>query len=328
MKKSSATASVQAPKEALPVPMKKRSALASKFHDGKYLFLLVIPTLICLILFHYVPMYGLIISFMDYEPFKGIFGSNWVGLHHFERFFNYKFFWRILRNTVSLSILSLVWGFPMPIIFALVLNEVQNVKFKKLVQTVSYMPHFYSTVVVVGLCAMLLSPTSGMIINFVEALGFGRPNLLVQPEWFRALYIITDLWQGTGWGAIVYLAALTNVDPQLYEAAYVDGAGKMRCVWSITLPSIAPTMITMLLLRMGSIFNVGFEKAYLFQTPNTYETSEIISTYVYKVGMGAGGGRANFSYGSAVGLFNSIVSLILVLASNKVSAAVSETSLW
>lgn len=317
---------VVAPAEALPVPQKKQSKFMKNLSNGKYLLMLVIPTVICLALFYYLPMYGIVISFMDYKPFKGIAGSEWVGFEHFARFFRYKFFWRILKNTVSLSILSLFWGFPLPIIFALILNEVQAVKFKKFVQTVSYMPHFYSTVVVVGLFTMLLSPGSGLITNFLVSLGIdGAKNMLVDARYFRTIYIISEVWQGTGWGAIVYLAALTNVDPQLYEAAYVDGATKMRCVWSITLPSIAPTIVTMLLLRMGSIFNVGFERAYLFQQPTNYETSEIISTYVYKVGMGSSG---NMSYGAAVGLFNSLVSLTLVLISNKVSATVSETSLW
>lgn len=317
---------VVAPAEALPVPQKKQSKFMKNLSNGKYLLMLVIPTVICLALFYYLPMYGIVISFMDYKPFKGIMGSEWVGFEHFARFFRYKFFWRILKNTVSISLLSLFWGFPLPIIFALILNEVQAVKFKKFVQTVSYMPHFYSTVVVVGLFTMLLSPGSGLITNFLTSLGFeGAKNMLVDARWFRTIYIVSEVWQGTGWGAIVYLAALTNVDPQLYEAAYVDGATKMRCVWSITLPSIAPTIVTMLLLRMGSIFNVGFERAFLFQQPTNYETSEIISTYVYKVGMGSSG---NMSYGAAVGLFNSLVSLALVLISNKVSATVSETSLW
>ena len=314
-----------APAEALPVPQKKRSKFMKTLIDGKYLLLLVIPTVICMALFCYLPIYGLVIAFMDYKPFVGIFGSEWVGFDNFIRFFNYTFFWRILKNTVLLSVYSLLWGFPLPIFFALILNETVNVKFKKFVQTISYMPHFYSTVVTVGLFTMLLAPTGGLITNFLKSLGVENLNVLADARYFRTIYIISELWQGTGWGAIVYLAALTNVDPQLYEAAYVDGAGKLRCVWSITLPSIAPTIITMLLLRMGSIFAVGFERAYLFQTPTTYETSEIISTYVYKVGLGSAG---NFSYGSAVGLFNSVVSLMLVLISNKISAKVADTALW
>lgn len=314
-----------APAEALPVRPKQRSEFMKKLIDGKYLLLLVIPTVICLALFYYLPMYGLIIAFMDYKPFSGFAGSPWVGFEHFQRFFEYKFFWRILKNTVLLSIYSLFWSFPAPIILALLLNEVVNTKFKKFVQTISYMPHFYSTVVVVGLFTMFLSPTGGLITNFLKTLGVENLNILADARYFRTLYIVSSVWQGMGWGAIIYLAALTNVDPQLYEAAYVDGATKWRCLWSITLPSIAPTVITMLLLNLGSMFNVGFERAYLFQKPTTVETSEIISTYVYKNGIQQAGG---FSYGAAVGLFQSVVSLILLILSNTVARHVSETSLW
>ena len=313
-----------APAEALPV-QRKQSKFMKKLTDGKYLLLLVVPTVICLALFYYLPMYGLVISFMDYKPFKGIAGSNFVGFKHFINFFEYKYFWRLIKNTTIISFYSLIFGFPLPIIFSLILNEVQGIRFKKLVQTVSYMPHFYSTVVVVGLFSMFLDPTSGLITHFFNSIGIDKTDWLLDQNCFRTIYIVSELWQQTGWGAIVYLAALTNVDPQLYEAAYVDGASKLRCVWSITLPSIAPTMITMLLLRMGSMFNVGFERAFLFQKPTTLETSEIISTYVYKKGMMSTGG---YSYGSAVGLFNSLISLAMLLVSNYVANKVSDTSLW
>ncbi|MEG2570000.1 MAG: ABC transporter permease subunit [Clostridia bacterium] len=314
--------SVAPPPEALALAPK--SSLKKKFKDGKYLFLLVIPTIICLALFYYLPMYGIIIAFMDYKPFNGITGSEWVGLDNFTRFFNYKFFWRILLNTLQLSVYSMLWGFPAPILLALVLNETTNVKFKKVVQTISYMPHFYSTVVVVGLFTMMLAPTGGLITKFLENFGITDLNLLADSRYFRTLYIMSEIWQSVGWGAIIYLAALTNVDPQLYEAATVDGAGKLRCLWSITLPSIAPTIVTMLLLSLGGMLNIGFERAFLFQKPTTLETSEIISTYVYKAGLQTN----NFSYGTAVGLFNSVISLVLLLASNFVAQRVSETSLW
>ena len=328
--KKAPTKEAVAPAEALPVPSKNLSPFRKKMRDGKYLFILSIPTIICLALFYYLPMYGVIIAFMDYKPFKGIGGSEWVGFEHFIRFFHYKFFFRTLKNTMLLSLYSLLWGFPMPIIFALLLNEVSNTKFKKFVQTISYMPHFYSTVVVVGLFTMFLAPTGGLITKFFQWLHEYIPfinmnqNILVDARYFRTLYIMSELWQGLGWGAIIYLAALTNVDPQLYEAAYVDGAGKLRCLWSITLPTITPTIVTMLLLRIGQILNVGFERAYLFQKPSTYETSEIISTYVYKSGLE----NNNFSYGAAVGLFNSVISLILLLSANTVAKKVGETSLW
>lgn len=311
-----------APPEALPV--RQKGELGKKLKDGKYLLLLALPTIICLALFYYLPMYGIIIAFMDYKPFRGFTGSEWVGFDNFIRFFNYKFFWRILKNTLFLSLTSLVCGFPAPIILALLLNEVTNTKFKKFVQTISYMPHFYSTVVVVGLFTMFLAPTGGLVTKFLTTIGIDNVNILADARYFRMLYVMSEIWQNVGWGAIIYLAALTNIDPQLYEAATVDGAGRLRCLWSITLPTIAPTIITMLLLSLGGLLNVGFERAFLFQKPTTYETSEIISTYVYKSGLQT----SNFSYGTAVGLFNSVISLILLVMSNYIARRVSETSLW
>lgn len=296
-----------------------------KLKDGKYLLLLVAPAMICLLLFRYFPMYGLIIAFKDYKPFIGLMESEWIGFDNFIRFFNYKYAWRMIRNTLVLSFYNLIWGFPMPIILALVLNETKNMQWKKWVQTISYMPHFYSVVIVCGLVTMFLSPTGGLITKALQAIGFAdAKNLLSDARYFRTIYVASCLWQETGWGAIIYLAALTNVDPQLYEAATIDGAGKMRCLWSITLPSIAPTIITMLLLRLGSVMSLNLERALLLQTPSTYETSEIIATYVYEQGIIF----SSFSYSSAVGLFNSLVSLVLVIVSNYVSKTVSETSLW
>ncbi|MBQ2742188.1 MAG: sugar ABC transporter permease [Oscillospiraceae bacterium] len=286
--------------------------------------MLVAPSVICLALFYYFPMYGLIIAFKDYKPFIGLLESDWVGFENFVRFFNYKYAWRMIRNTFLLSFWSLLWGFPAPIILALILNECENMHFKKIVQTVSYMPHFFSTVIVVGLVTMMLSPTGGILTKALESVGIEATNILADARYFRTIYIASGIWSELGWGAIVYLAALTNVDPQLYEAAVVDGAGKWRCLWNITLPSIIPTIITMLLLRMGSLFSVGFEKVFLLQSPSTYETSEVISTYVYTQGLQSN----SFSYGTAVGLFNSLVSLTLVIVSNYVAKTVGETSLW
>ena len=310
-----------APVELLPEQTKGRRWV--EFKKNKYLFILSIPTIVCLILFYYLPMYGLVIAFQEYKPFLGIMGSKWVGFAQFERFFGYAFFWRILKNTLLLSVYTLLWGFPAPIILALLLNEVRNQKFKKFVQTVSYMPHFYSTVVVCSLVTMFLAPTGGLLTRALAVFGI-QHNFLADARWFRTLYIASSMWQSTGWGTIIYLAALTNVDPQLYEAAHVDGATRWRCLWSITIPSIAPTIITLLIMNIGSMINVGFERAFLLQTPATYETSEIIATYVYKAGLV----NNSFSYGSAVGLFNSVISLILVVTANKISAKVSETSLW
>ena len=312
----------------LPTPTKsKRSKFLKKLNDGKYLMLLVLPAFTCLMLFSYYPMYGLIVAFQDFNAYDGFLYSEFVGFKHFVRFFNHPTVWRMIKNTFVLSLYSLLWGFPLPIILALVLNETKNARFKKLVQTVSYMPHFFSTVIVVGIVTMLFSPTTGLMTEAFKAIGIDSSRVLYDAKWFRTIYIASSIWQECGWGAIIYLAALTNVDPQLYEAAVVDGAGKMRCLWNITLPSIAPTIITMLLLRMGSLFSVGFEKAWLLQknaNDATAATSEIISTYVYEAGLAGG----KFSYGTAVGLFNSVVSLSLVILSNYVAKTVGETSLW
>lgn len=320
---SKAKNAAAAPENALPA-VSSKGQFIKKFKDGKYLFMMTIPALICLALFYYLPMYGIIIAFMDYKPFLGITGSKFVGFANFERFFGYMFFFRTIKNTVLLSLTSLLCGFPAPIILALLLNDVTNAKFKKFVQTISYMPHFYSTVVVVGLFTMFLAPTGGLVTKFLQTLGVQNVNVLIDAAWFRPLYVMSEIWQNMGWGAIVYLAALTNVDPQLYEAAVVDGAGRLRCLWSITLPSIAPTVITMLLLNMGNMLRIGFERAYLFQKPSTYETSEIVSTYVYKAGLE----QNNFSYGASVDLFNSLISVLLLITANTVAKKVSETSLW
>jgi len=256
----------------------------NKLKDGKYLLLLVLPAVICMLLFYYLPMWGVLISFKQYSPFKGFVDSPWVGLKHFRVFFENPFFYKYFRNTILLSAYSILWGFPAPIVFALILNDVQNIKFKKLVQTVSYMPHFYSTVVVVGLFTMFLSPTSGPINKLIMSLGFNRVSFLADARYFRTIYISSEIWQSLGWGTIIYLAALTNIDPQLYEAAIIDGASKFKRLVYITLPCLAPTIITMLLLRLGQVMNVGFERAYLLQKPSTYDIyTELVSKVIILV---------------------------------------------
>ncbi|HHV95178.1 MAG TPA: sugar ABC transporter permease [Clostridiaceae bacterium] len=308
----------------LPSKEKKENKFLKKFKRGKYLFLLVIPTVICMLLFYYLPMWGILIAFKQYSPFKGLAGSPWVGLKHFRTFFENPFFFRYFRNTILLSFYSLIWGFPAPIIFALILNDVQNIRFKKLVQTVSYMPHFYSTVVVVGLFTMFLSPTSGPVNKLIQFFGHKPISFLADAKYFRTIYVASEIWQNLGWGAIIYLAALTNIDPQLYEAAIIDGASKFKRLIYVTLPCLAPTIITMLLLRLGHIMNVGFERAYLLQKPSTYETSDIIQTYIYRTGIESN----NFSFASAVGLFNSVINVIFLVGCNKLSQYLTETSLW
>lgn len=305
-------------------PTSKLSKFKREFNDSKYLLLLFLPCFIYYIVFKYVPMWGVLVSFKNYMVFKGFFESPWVGFKYYKMFFSSPDAFVIIKNTLVLGVLTLLWTFPIPIIFALILNEVRALKFKKVVQTVSYMPHFISQVIVVSMVMMFLSPTHGVVNTIIEALGGTKINFMVQPGWFRPIYIISEIWQGMGWGAIIYLAALTNVDPQLYEAATIDGASRWKQTLYVTLPGIIPTIITMFLLRTGSILDVGFEKVLLMQNPAIYSTSDVISTFVYRQGLISG----NISYASAVGLFNSVVNLFFILLSNYLSRRYSETSLW
>lgn len=269
-------------------------------------------------------MWGILISFKDFKPFIGFAGSQWVGMKHFVNFFSSPDAWRIIRNTLQLGLYSLIWGFPFPIIFALLLNEVTSLKYKKVVQTVSYMPHFLSAVVVCGMIITFLSPIRGIINQIIEMFGGNAVNFMSQAKYFRSVYIISDIWQQVGWGAIIYIAAITNVDAQLYEAAMIDGASKWRQIWSITLPCIAPTIVTMLILRTGSILEVGLEKVLLLQNPAIYETADIIATYVYRQGISG----SNMSYATAIGLFSALTNLALLLSANFLSRRFSETSLF
>lgn len=301
-----------------------KAALNKNFMQSRYLLLLLLPAIIYYILFHYLPMWGILIAFKDYKAFLGFMDSPWVGLKFFKMFFASYDMFPVIRNTFLLGFYSVIWGFPMPLIFALVLNEIRSIKYKKFVQTVSYMPHFLSTVVIVGMIQLLLSSTNGIINSLIYNMGFEKINFLQKPGYFRTIYIASDIWQSMGWGAIIYMAALSNIDPQLYEAAVIDGANKFRQLINITLPCIAPTIITMLLLRMGRVLSVGFEKVYLLQNPTIYSTSDVISTYVYRQGMVSG----NFSYGTAVGLFNTVINLVFLTVSNYLARKFSETSLW
>lgn len=302
----------------------KKQSLGVRLHKNRYLLLLFLPCLIYYIMFKYIPMWGILISFKDFKPFIGFAGSQWVGMKHFVNFFSSPDAWRIIRNTLQLGLYSLIWGFPFPIIFALLLNEVTSLKYKKVVQTVSYMPHFLSAVVVCGMIITFLSPIRGIINQIIEMFGGNAVNFMSQAKYFRSVYIISDIWQQVGWGAIIYIAAITNVDAQLYEAAMIDGASKWRQIWSITLPCIAPTIVTMLILRTGSILEVGLEKVLLLQNPAIYETADIIATYVYRQGISG----SNMSYATAIGLFSALTNLALLLSANFLSRRFSETSLF
>lgn len=306
-----------------PTKAHKQSFFKRVYKD-RFLLLLFLPCLLYYIFFKYVPMWGVLISFKDFKPFIGFMGSEWVGLKHYINFFSSPDAWRIIRNTLLLGVYTLVWCFPFPIIFALALNEITRTRFKKFVQTVSYMPHFLSAVVVCGMITSFLSPVRGIINTIINTFGGETINFMSNPGWFRTIYVASEVWQTLGWGAIVYLAAISNVDPQYYEAAKLDGASRLRQIWSITLPCIAPTIATMLILRVGSILEVGLEKVLLLYSPAIYETSDIIATYVYRQGMVSG----NMSYAAAIGLFSSVINLVLLITANYFSKKFSETGLF
>ena len=293
------------------------------FKRNKGLYLMILPVLAYYIVFHYAPMYGLVIAFKDFQPVKGITGSEWVGLQHFKEFFQSFYFWRILKNTLVISCTNLLFGFPAPIILALLINELRNKYFKSAVQSISYMPHFISLVVVCGLIKDFTSD-AGVISYIVSLFGGEATTLLNQAKNFVPIYVGSDIWQSVGWGTIIYLAALTGIDQELYEAAQVDGASKWKQTLNITLPGIMPTIIIMLVLRMGSMLSVGFEKIILLYNPAVYSTADVISTFVYRKGLQ----DFAFSYSAAVGLFNSVINFLLLVTANKLSKKYSESSLW
>ncbi|MEK5059013.1 sugar ABC transporter permease [Paenibacillus sp. FSL H7-0326] len=302
---------------------KQRSTLRSWTSNWE-LYLLFLPVLAYFIIFHYIPMYGVQIAFKDFIANKGIMGSPWVGFEHFERFFDSFYFWRIIKNTLGIGIYELVVGFPIPIILALMIHELRTGKFRKFVQTVTYMPHFLSTIVMVGMIMMFLSPASGLI-NVVILLFGGEPiSFMTEPGWFKSIYVWSGVWQTMGWSSIIYIAALAGIDPQLHEAARVDGASRLCRIWHINLPGIAPTIIVLLILNMGSILGVGFEKVFLMQNDLNMESSDVISTNVYRSGILG----AQYSFSAAVGLFNSVVNFIMLLIVNRIARKVSSSSLW
>lgn len=305
----------------------KRESLGTRFlrniKQHPWFYVMILPCIAYFIVFHYAPMYGVIIAFQDYKPFKGISGSAWVGLKHFSDFINGPFFWRLIRNTLSINIGMLVFGFPLPIVFALLLNEVRATGFKRVVQTITYMPHFVSSVVVCGLM-VIFCRSDGMLTYVLKFLGFPESNLLTYKQYFQGLYIGMNIWQELGWDSIIYFAALTSIDVSLYEAARVDGAGRWRQMWHITLPGIAPTVVILLILRIGNLMSLGWDRIYLLYNDMVMETADVISTYVYRTGML----QVQYSYATAVGLMNSIVNIILLFSANYISRKVTDSSLW
>jgi putative aldouronate transport system permease protein len=288
------------------------------------LYLMMIPMVLMLVLFTYRPIGSLIIAFKDYSPFKGILASPWAGLSHYKEFFNSPYAGRVIRNTVVLGMAQLFLGFPLPIIFALLLNELRGGAFKKTVQTVSFLPHFISTVVVCSMVMNFLSPSYGVINSIIQKFGGEPIYFLTQPKLFLPVFITMILWRETGYNSIVYISALTSISEELYEAATVDGANRWKQLWHITLPELTPTIVIMLLVQLGAILNVSYEAIILLYNPSIYETADIISTFVYRVGMQQG----RYDYSTAIDLMNSVFSFILVIGANKLSKRLTETSLW
>lgn len=287
------------------------------------LYLFLLPVITYFFIFHYIPMYGIQIAFKDYFANLGINGSPWVGFEHFERFFNSYYFWRLLKNTVILNVYMLLL-FPLPIIFALALNELRNGPFKKWTQTLTYAPHFISVVVVVGMLVAFLDPNTGLVNHIARLFGMDPIPFLTSPEWFRHIFVWSGQWQSLGWGTIIYLAALAGVNPELHEAAKVDGATRMQRILRINIPSIMPTIVILFILNIGNFMQIGFEKVLLMQNNLNSGTSDIIQTYVYETGILQG----QYSFAAAIGLFESVINIILLITVNQIARKVSDNSLW
>ena len=299
-------------------------AIKKDFSNCKYLYLMAIPVIAYYIIFHYLPMYGVTIAFKQYNVADGVFGSPWVGFKYFKDFFSSIYFGRVMKNTLIISFYDMLIGFPMPIIFALLINELRSTKFKRFIQTATYLPHFISMVVICGIITDFFS-SSGIVTSLIAALGGPRINFVGSNEYFRHIYVWTNLWQAFGWNSIVYISALTGIDQQLYEAATIDGAGKFKQAIHVTLPGIASTIIVMLIMKIGKVLSVGHEKIILLYSPATYQTADIISSFVYRRGLGE---NMQYSFSTAVGLFQSIVNLTLILTANKLSKKFTDMGLF
>jgi len=285
---------------------------------------MVLPAVIVIFLFNYIPMYGVQIAFREFDPARGLTGGDFVGLKYFNKFINSFQFKDLIKNTFFLSLYTIVAGFPVPIVLALVINQIKKARLKKIIQTVSYMPHFISLIVLVGMLSIFLSPSSGIIGHIFRIIGLQPVNFMGVPKYFRTIYVLSDIWQHAGWNSIIYIAALSSIDPSLYEAAEVDGANKWQKLIMIDIPSLVPTIIILLILNSGNIMNVGFEKVYLMQNNMNLTVSEVISTYVYKIGIMSN----QISYSSAIGLFNTLINFVFLVVVNFVSKKTSDISLW
>lgn len=306
------------------LPFTKKNTLKKSILLNWQLYLFVLPAVAYLIIFRYIPIYGAQIAFRDYRPTLGFWGSPWVGMKHFTRFFNSFYFSTVIKNTLTLTSLSLVLGFPLPVILSLLLNEINNKYYKKIIQTVSIAPHFISTVVLCGMVMLFLNPTSGLLNHLQAYLGFERINYLQDPKMFKWIYVLSGIWQQTGWASIIYFAALSSASQELEEAAHIDGANKLQRIVYIKFPVLIPTIVILLTLRCGSLLSVGYEKAYLLQNDVNVRTSEVISTYVYKAGLI----NADYGFSAAVGLFDSVISCAMLITVNYIVRKYSESSLW
>ncbi|MDF2923729.1 MAG: protein lplB [Paenibacillaceae bacterium] len=300
------------------------SLLRRRMRASISLYVLLVPGLLYLFLFKYVPMYGLVISFQDYNIFKGVTGSEWVGLRHFRMLFQSAEFWQVFRNTMFISVYKLVFLFPIPVLVAVLLNEIRHLKFKKTVQTIIYLPHFLSWVIISSIFVVILSPSEGIVNQIIAALG-GKPvPFMVSNEWFRSILVTTQGWKEIGWSAIIYIAAITGIDQDIYEAARIDGAGRIKQMLHITLPGIAPTIVLLLILRIGHILSAGTEQILLMYNPSVYESSDVIGTFIYRMGIG----KMDYSFSTAVGLFESVVGFLLIMLGNGLSRKLMNRSIW
>lgn len=309
---------------------KERQPQPGKMTFGQYLwankalYIMLIPGIIYYLIFHYGPMAGVMIAFKDFDIFSGIFSSEWAGFKHFEKLFDSKNFFQIFRNSLAISFFKLSVCFPIPIALAIMLNEVRHRKFQRTLQTIVYLPYFLSWVVIAGIVTNLLSPSDGIVNVLLKAMDKETVNFLASKQWFRTVLVLSDLWHGMGWNTVIFLAALTNIDPQLYEAARIDGAGKMQQIWHITLPGLKSTIIVLLLMKIGNIMNNGFEQIFLLYNPNVYEVADVFETYVYRIGLV----DTRYDFATAVGLFKSCVSFVMLVTANKLAKIFGERGIF
>ncbi|HOJ12465.1 MAG TPA: ABC transporter permease subunit [Clostridiales bacterium] len=304
---------------------KGTQSFSTKFKKSIPIYMLLLPAMMLLLVFHYAPIFGIVIAFKNFSPFKGIIGSNWAGLKYFISFLTDENFWRVMRNTILINFYQLVFGFPFPIIFAIFLNELKSDKFKKVVQTVSYLPHFVSWVVVASIVTTVLSPSSGIINSFLKSVLNIEPiYFLVKQQYFRSILVVSSIWKGFGMSSVYYIASLASIDQELYQAAAIDGAARIRQTWHITLPGLRNIIIVLLVINIGSIITIGFEQIYLLYNPLVYDVGDVISTYTYRLGIE----KVQYSLTSAIGITQSAVNFILVYTANRLSRVIAGWSLW